>query len=161
MTYRRAAGYDCPGARGRGAPAQLGSSLPRERNTENELAKQLVYGLLAITFAGPALAGGRYVEVWNPPEARGATAVHKKKATLSAHESAKRRHASLYVAAPHVHREPGAAIPARTSVHAPAHATSTPAASAAPTFDDLPRQLTPEGNVLRVKGSHGRIDVER
>lgn len=29
------------------------------------------------------------------------------------------------------------------------------------TFNDIPQQITPEGNVLRVAGGQSRIDVER
>ncbi|CAG9243857.1 hypothetical protein [Paraburkholderia caribensis] len=29
------------------------------------------------------------------------------------------------------------------------------------TFDDIPRQLTPEGNVLRVKGGYSQAEVVR
>ncbi|MGT2476525.1 hypothetical protein [Paraburkholderia terrae] len=121
------------------------------------MSKHLMYSLLAMTFAGPALASGHYVlEVWNPPEARGAAAVHTKKA-MSAHKSVKWRHVSLYAAASHTRHKPGAAI----SGQSPAHATTMLAASAAPPFDDIPRQIAPEGNVLRVSGGQERVDVER
>lgn len=75
----------------------------------------MVYGLLVTTFAGPAVAGGHYVEVWNPLEAR-STAAMPKKAMVSVHKSAKRRHVSLYAAASHRRCKSGAAITARTSV---------------------------------------------
>jgi hypothetical protein len=30
-----------------------------------------------------------------------------------------------------------------------------------PRYEDIPRQLTPEGNVLRVDGRHAQVAVER
>ncbi|MEP9328470.1 hypothetical protein PPMP20_36050 [Paraburkholderia phymatum] len=125
------------------------------------MAKQLIYGLLAIAFAGPALAGGRYVEVWNPPEARSAAPMHAKKAMVSGHRSEKRRQVSVYGAASQLHGKPRAAISAENFRQAPAHPAAASAAYAAPTFDEIPRQITPEGNVLRVKGGRERVDVVR
>jgi hypothetical protein len=157
----RTAGLECADSRVRSGDTSELLQSDRKRDTENALEKRLVYGLLAMTFAGPALAGERYVEVWNPPEARGVAAAHTKKATMSAHKSVKQRHVSLYAAASHTRRKPGLTTPAQSSVPDPVPATSTPAASAAPTFDDIPRQIAPEGDVLRVTGRWKRFGVER
>lgn len=54
-------------------------------------------------------------------------------------------------------------LPRRAVATAPVPATPMPAASKAsrPTFDDIPRQLTPEDNVLRVDSRQARAEVER
>ncbi|MCA8244811.1 MULTISPECIES: hypothetical protein [Burkholderia] len=137
-------------------------------------------GLLALTFASTSWAAEHYVEVWNPPEARqpaartpaarpGADARTGKsaekhasatpKATAKPH---KRRVAQAVKAGPH---RPAAtatdtpAAPRPVAQPAPGHLTvmqpGAPDATHALTFSDIPRQYTPDGNVLQV-GTHGR-----
>ncbi|RKU00780.1 hypothetical protein C7H84_24215 [Burkholderia sp. Nafp2/4-1b] len=137
--------------------------------------------LLALSAASTGWAAEHYVEVWNPPEARvpaartpaartgadahaGSKAAEKHasvppKAAVKPH---KRRVAQAMKAAPH--RPPAATVdapaaprpvaqpaPGRLTVMQPA-APDTPHALGT---SDIPRQYTPDGNVLRV-GTHNR-----
>lgn len=137
-------------------------------------------GLLALTFASTGWAAEHYVEVWNPPEARQPAAL-----TPAAHTGADARagksvekHANATPKAavkPHKrrvaqavkagsHRPPATAAetpaaprpvaqpaPGRLTVMQPA----APDAQHALNYSDIPRQYTPDGNVLRV-GTHNR-----
>ncbi len=114
--------------------------------------KAVICGLTALITVSAACAGERYVEIWNPPEAGGAAGRHHLQTSRKAanHDRTGGRVA-------HHHS------PRRVVAHAPAPAAPVRAASQAsrPTFDDIPRQLTPEGNVLRVDGRTMRAEVER
>ncbi|MPW22487.1 hypothetical protein GCT13_38130 [Paraburkholderia sp. CNPSo 3157] len=100
--------------------------------------------------ASPVFAGEHYRQVWNPPEARGMLHVQPD------HKSPPHRRANVCIAHTRAHHR---------QVVATASVPKTPGASTAsrarrPRFDDLPRQITPEGNVLRVGGRMARIEVE-
>lgn len=107
------------------------------------LARKLIRILLVGTLGLSAGAPARYVEVWNPPEARASAIPAKPKAV-------KRRHVS---------------VPRVRQVRPPAKVVSAPKVRTAPhqglTYDDIPRKRTPEGNVLRVSGAHSRAHLER
>ncbi|WP_241303274.1 hypothetical protein [Burkholderia stabilis] len=137
-------------------------------------------GLLALTFASTGWAAEHYVEVWNPPEARqpaARTPAARAGADARTGQSAE-KHASATpkaAAKPHKrrvaqavkagsHRPPAAAAdapaaprpvaqpaPGRLTVMQPAAPDTTHALN----FSDIPRQYTPDGNVLRV-GTHNR-----
>ncbi|HIC7214537.1 hypothetical protein [Burkholderia stabilis] len=137
-------------------------------------------GLLALTFASTGWAAEHYVEVWNPPEARqpaARTPAARAGADARTSKSAE-KHASATpkaAAKPHKrrvaqavkagsHRPPAAAAdapaaprpvaqpaPGRLTVMQPAAPDTTHALN----FSDIPRQYTPDGNVLRV-GTHNR-----
>ncbi|TCG04066.1 hypothetical protein BZM27_43485 [Paraburkholderia steynii] len=99
-----------------------------------------------------ACAGERYVEVRNPPEARGSVALHR---IEMAHKAPARRHISAHVShRPHRHVVATARVP-KTTV------ASTATRASRLTFDDIPRQITPEGNVLRVDNHQTRAEVQR
>ena len=137
-------------------------------------------GLLALTFASTGWAAEHYVEVWNPPEARqpaartpaahtGADAragksveKHANATPKTAVKPHKRRVAQAVKAGSH--RPPATAAetpaaprpvaqpaPGRLTVMQPA----APDAQHALNYSDIPRQYTPDGNVLRV-GTHNR-----
>ncbi|QVN17670.1 hypothetical protein [Burkholderia pyrrocinia] len=142
-------------------------------------------GLLALTFASTGWATEHYVEVWNPPEARQPAARTPEARMPAARALADARagknaekHASATpkaAAKPHKrrvaqtvkagsHRPPAAAAdapaaprpvaqpaPGRLTVMQPAGPDATHALN----FSDIPRQYTPDGNVLRV-GTHNR-----
>jgi len=137
-------------------------------------------GLLALTFASTGWAAEHYVEVWNPPEARHPAARTPDARTPAAHASGKaaEKHASVQPKAavkPHnrrvaqavkaaPHRPPAATVeapvaprpvaqpaPGRLTVMQPI-APDTPQAL---NFSHIPRQYTPDGNVLRV-GTNAR-----
>ncbi|CAH2806985.1 MAG: hypothetical protein CPDRYMAC_6402 [uncultured Paraburkholderia sp.] len=122
--------------------------------------KRMGLAVLMATLTPTAFAHGRYIEVWNPPEAR-ASAPHK---IAGSHKTAFHRHGGTHAARIHARRIPASApivapttAPAsspklmanqhRTQDIAPAPAT---APATAPDMTDIPRQITPEGNVLRV-----------
>jgi len=113
---------------------------------ETNLAKKLLVGLATMVLAISAFAGERYLEVWNPPEARSAA---PKPPKPSAHKPKKSRASS------------SASGRTRRAVKVSTLRPATTARPGTPTFNDLSRQMTPEGNVLRVAGGHSRIDVER
>ncbi|MEN8517312.1 hypothetical protein [Burkholderia sp. RS02] len=137
-------------------------------------------GLLALTFASTGWAAEHYVEVWNPPEARKPVAHTPEARTPAAPARAGKsaeKHASATpkaAAKPHKRRvtqtvkagsprPPAAAeapvaprpvaqpAPGRLTVMQPAGPDETHALN----FSDIPRQYTPDGNVLRV-GTHNR-----
>ena len=104
-----------------------------------------VAGLLAVSVAH---AGPKYVEVWNPPEAR-------LQHTSAARVPVKRHHVSLH---PHQTKRTLHVVASARIAQPPAMNAET---SRKPSFDEIPRQLTPEGNVLRVGGRQARAEVER
>ncbi|WP_175715496.1 hypothetical protein [Burkholderia ambifaria] len=137
-------------------------------------------GLLALTFASTGWAAEHYVEVWNPPEARQPAARTPDARTPTAHAGGKavEKHASMQPKAavkPHnrrvaqavkaaPHRPPAATVEAPVAprpVAQPAPGRLTVMQPAAPdtphalNFSHIPRQYTPDGNVLRV-GTNAR-----
>lgn len=114
--------------------------------------KAIICGLSALVMVSVACAGKRYVEVWNPPEARGSVALHR---IEMAHKAPARRHISAHVShRPHRHVVATAHVPKPT-------VASTASRASRLTFDDIPRKITPEGNVLRVSGRQARAEVDR
>jgi hypothetical protein len=106
--------------------------------------------LLAVTSA--ASAGERYIEVWNPPEAR-ATAPH----AAPLHKHLSRRHAA-HQAVKFRARQIAAAVPKLVAKRSrPEGALRAPE----PDVTDLPRQMTPEGNILRVDSRQASAGVLR
>ena len=142
-------------------------------------------GLLALTFASTGWAAEHYVEVWNPPEARHPAArtpdartpaarsadTHAASKAVEKHASVqpkaavkphKRRVAQAVKAAPH--RPPAATVeapvaPRPVAQPAPGRLTvmqpTAPDTPQALNFSHIPRQYTPDGNVLRV-GTNAR-----
>lgn len=97
-------------------------------------------GVLLLTIASSVSAGERYVEIWNPPEARiGATS--GKGAPKTHSPVASRRNAAKV--GPRRVADPLARSAA--TKHAPAAVAKKPSA---PPY--IPRVITPEGNILRV-----------
>jgi hypothetical protein len=150
------------------------------------MRKLLGCGLMALTFASSSWAAERYVEVWNPPEARqpartpaartGADAhaakgadKHASAQPKTAAKPHKRRVVQTVKAAPH--RAPAApaadtpAAPRPVTQPAPGRLTvmqpATPDAPRAQDFSDIPRQYTPDGNVLRVGTRSRSAEVTR
>ena len=111
--------------------------------------RPLILALAGLVVGSTAHAGERYVEVWNPPEARLAH-------PSIAHKLVRHHRLAFHVREGAARHKAVASIP---TVARPATESKT-ARAPKPTFDDIPRQLAPEGNVLRVKGS-GRIEVQR
>lgn len=112
-------------------------------------------GLLLLAFASPAFAGDHYVEIWNPPEARGG--LHDRPAER---KPVKHKHVagSRNVDA-RAHRQ--APPVTRLKVGQRALPADNTAPRVTPDPNEIPRQITPEGNILRV-GSRGRsVEVVR
>jgi hypothetical protein len=99
--------------------------------------------LLLLGFTSSAFATQEYKEIWNPPEARGAS--HKHSAT--AHRSAKHTDGVQHIAKARAHRTPVPKLAMKPGN--------------APDFSDIPRQITPEGNVLRVDSRNTAAEVTR
>jgi len=116
-------------------------------------------GLLVLAIASPAFGREHYIEVWNPPEARGGMAPSQA-ALLAARkadrQAARHRRASLHMAHDAAHRRTVAAAPAPQ-----ASVATVERRASGPRYEDIPRQITPEGNVLRIDGRHAQVDVER
>ncbi|AOJ64011.1 hypothetical protein WJ32_17075 [Burkholderia ubonensis] len=144
-------------------------------------------GLLALACATPGMAADHYVEVWNPPEARTAAPRPPAAHTPDAHAAAPAKHVAAQqkaVAKAHKRHVAPATQTLKTGAHRmPAPATPTapaarPVAQPAPgrltvmqpdaqdsphdlAFTDIPRQYTPDGNVLRVGTRNGPAEVTR
>lgn len=80
------------------------------------------------------------------------SAEHSTRAGAVAHISKKRRRPGISIAS--AHRRHATPVAATLSVQ-------RASAAAAPTFDNIPRQVTPEGNVLHVSASRNPAEVER
>ncbi len=102
--------------------------------------RRMVCGLALCVLTSSAVAAGHYVELWDPPEARGMT--HR--------VTPARRHLA--------HRRVRHPAFARKQ-HVPEYSSNLALRQRAvsdglrprvPDITDIPRQLTPEGNVLRV-----------
>lgn len=112
-------------------------------------------GAMLLTVASTGIAGEHYVEIWNPPEAR-ASMPHR---TAGARKAAAGRHVGPHAVAVHARRSPvaPAAVPklaakADTRENVPVHV---------PDMTEIPRQITPEGNVLRVDSRGATAEVTR
>lgn len=107
-------------------------------------------GLVAMVVSVPAFAGGQYVEEWNPPESH-VGAPHK-----TAVKPPRHRRVSLTLVQPKRRHHQGTSAGSSRRV-----ATGLNARNGQPSFEDLPRQITPEGNVLRVDGRSATARVQR
>jgi hypothetical protein len=115
------------------------------------MTKTIRYGLFFLAIGTPVFAGAHYVEVLNPPEAHGAMVPGQ-----PLHKTPKHRRASVRIAHNGLHHRVVAATPGpKASVAAAEHRIHEPR------YEDIPRQMTPEGNVLRVDGRHAQAEVER
>lgn len=115
------------------------------------MTKTISYGLFFLAMGSPAFAGARYVELWNPPEAHGAMPAGR-----PVHQTPKHRRAGVRIAHNGLHHRVAAAAPGpKASVATVDHRAHEPR------YEDIPRQMTPEGNVLRVDGHHAQAEVER
>jgi hypothetical protein len=112
------------------------------------------FGLGTMLFAAvsTAMAGEHYVEVWNPPEAR-ASMPHR---AIVAHRPAGNRHIVPHAVKARARptSAPVARLVAKTD-----RRESVPVHS--PDGSEIPRQITPEGNVLRVDSRGMTAEVTR
>jgi hypothetical protein len=120
---------------------------------QGEVVKRIGLALLTAALAPAAFAEGGYTEVWNPPEAR-ATAPHGVRA---AHKLAVHRHVVLHTMKVHARR----ATPSAPKLVAKQSKMQKTMPADEPDTPEIPRQLTPEGNVLRVTGRGASAEVAR
>jgi hypothetical protein len=119
--------------------------LNRTQIDGEDMFRLLGAGVLLLTIASTVTAGERYVEIWNPPEARiGSAGIAAGKCAPKAHSAASsRRNATKVLPRRVADPMPRSAPPKRTPI-------VTAKKPAAPPSLDIPRLITPEGNVLRV-----------
>jgi hypothetical protein len=111
---------------------------------QGESVRRLALALLTAALAPTAFGAGMYSEVWNPPEAR-ATAPHRPTAL---HKLAVRRHVALHAKKAYSRRT----LAPATKLVAKQGNVPKILPQDEPDMSEIPRQVTPEGNVLRVKG---------
>lgn len=118
--------------------------------------KLLGCALLLLGVTSSAFATGGYTEIWYPPEA-GGVPLHR----ATAHKPVKHKHAMPRIVQARIHRMP-MSTPAPT-LAMKRHTASTGVVAKAPEPDlsDIPRQITPEGNVLRVDSRNATAEVTR
>lgn len=109
-------------------------------------------GLLLLACTSPVFAGERYIEIWNPPETRGGLLQGAAATNSLTH---KRRVPHLLKA--RAHRTPTTA--ARLAVKQGAAGAGTRRVT--PDVSEIPRLITPEGNVLRVDAHDSYVEVVR
>jgi hypothetical protein len=129
------------------------------RPVQGETIVKLVgCGLLFLACTSSAVAGERYIEIWNPPEARGGLLQGTSASKSPAH---KRRVPHLVKT--RAHRTLG--VPAKLAMKPGAANAVTNANAGArrviPDASEIPRLITPEGNVLRVDARGSRVEVVR
>lgn len=109
--------------------------------------------VLMATFAPSAFAAGGYTEVWNPPEARTSMPYQVR----AAHKPAVHRHVVPHAVKVRARR---AATPLPKLV---AKQKDTPRSvpASVPDMSEIPRLITPEGNVLRVDSRNMSAEVTR
>ena len=109
-------------------------------------------GLLFLVCASSAFAGEHYIEVWNPPEALGG--LHR---GTGVPNSPKHRQRVPHLVKTRAHRAPAAVT--KTDAKQPSSGEAT--RTFAPDVFDIPRQITPEGNILRVDSRNAHVEVSR
>lgn len=112
----------------------------------------LTSGALLLAVASAASASERYIEVWNPPEARGGV-LHVKRS----HKQPVHRHLAPRTVKFRARQAP---MP-MPKVVVKQDGSQDGARMAQPDVTDIPRQITPEGNILRVDSRQAYVGVAR
>jgi hypothetical protein len=115
--------------------------------------KRTGLALMMATLAPGAFASGSYTEVWNPPEAR-ATAPRHVRVAL---KPVSHRHMALHTVKLHARRQPSTT----PNLMATRRHVEEAAPVSEPDMSNIPRQITPEGNVLRVTTRGATVEVSR
>jgi hypothetical protein len=92
------------------------------------------------------------VEIWNPPEARGTLYDAKNEPGRLKHRHAKQRAVRL---------RPKPTLAAAARLPAKQRPAPENLRANAPDMSGIPRQITPEGNVLRVSSGHASVQLTR
>jgi len=101
--------------------------------------------LLLLGFSASVFSGESYREVWYPPEA-GGVPPH----STTAHRAPKHKHVTSRLLKARSHRAPRSLSTPTLAMKRRVPPTTTRAAPSQPDMSDIPRQMTPEGNILRV-----------
>jgi hypothetical protein len=109
--------------------------------------------LLTATLAPAAFGAGTYSELWSPPEAR-ATTPHT---VGTAHKPTVHRHAVPHAVKVHSRRT----SPTASRLVAKQGNVQKTLPTDEPGMSEIPRQITPEGNVLRVRSRAASAQVIR
>ncbi|APZ22792.1 hypothetical protein [Burkholderia pseudomallei] len=124
--------------------------------------------MLLLAFTSLTFAGERYVEIWNPPEARaGATGGSSAGSTAGTRRDPSARKPSAAAGAKHKRVAPRVVEarmhhpPTAVKIAPKPRATPAPASPSSPGTPDIPRLFTPDGNVLRVGTRGYHADVSR
>ncbi len=112
----------------------------------------LSVGAMLLAVASTGIAGEHYVEIWNPPEARGGLSQGAGAPKSLTH---KRRVPHLLKA--RAHRAPTTAT--RLALKQGTAGAGTRRVT--PDVSEIPRLITPEGNVLRVDAHDSYVEVVR
>jgi transcriptional regulator with XRE-family HTH domain len=128
------------------------SRMAGTNSQQGEFVKAVGLAVLMATFTPAAFAAG-YKEVWNPPEAR-ATAPHR---VTDAHKLAAHRDVVPHTVKVHARR----ATPSAPKLVAKQSKMQKTVPAREPDMSEIPRQLTPEGNVLRVDAHDSYVKVAR
>jgi hypothetical protein len=120
---------------------------------ENQMLRVLGAGVMLLTLASTVAASEHYVEIWNPPEARLLKPVVKSKARQG--KPALIARVLPKAGARRVADPLAKAVPVK---HAGSGSTRK---TVSPNAIDIPRIMTPEGNVLRVGGGNMKASVVR
>lgn len=108
-------------------------------------------GAMLLAFASTAAAGEHYVEIWNPPEAR-----------MQPSGNGKPKPGKVAVLSHHVSKATPRRVADPVTRSLPnKRAGNGPGKAAMPRATDLPRIMTPEGNVLRVHDGGALVEVVR
>ncbi len=109
-------------------------------------------GLLLLACTSSAFAGERYIEIWNPPEARGG--LHQ---GAGAPKSLTHKRRVPHFVKTRAHRPPTTA----TNLAVKQGAAGAGTRRVSPDMSEIPRLITPEGNVLRVDAHDSHVEVVR
>lgn len=126
--------------------------LERLKKYGEDMLRFLGVGVVLLAVVSTVSAGERYVEVWNPPEARG-NAPHVK----LPHKQSVHRHGASRAVKYRVRSAP-APTP---KLMAKQREIPVDSRTATPDLTEIPRQITPEGNILRVDSRRANVGVSR
>lgn len=115
--------------------------------------KKAGLALVILALTPTAFASRSYIEVWNPPEAR----VTAPRRVTSLHTHDIHRHVGPHTLKVHAPRVPVSAV--KLAAKQRSVQKNDPAAE--PHMREIPRQITPEGNVLRVGTRGSSVKVAR
>jgi hypothetical protein len=130
--------------------------LAKSSDKGEETVKVLGCALLLLGISSSAFATETYREVWYPAEAGGAP-IHR----TAAHKAAKHRNSKPHILKTRGHRALRSAPRPTLAMRRHAAPTDGPVKLPEPDLSYIPRQITPEGNILRVDSRNTAASVTR